>query len=213
MIRLLLIFLLLAAPLRGDEWWAWSLLEFWRTETSSTGLFLGNRLDDEDGAYVQIASPRHRQALLPWLDLGLGLSLLNIESSTTGERFWQGRPEVELNPHVNLGPQLRLDLRNRMEWRWNEREEIDIHRTRHRLQAAWTLKQPLGPLTRCFVSHEWISDLPNRQSLENRAVPLGLTFRLSDQADLDLFYMLFSVRQQAVWSHESVLGTYLRLRF
>ena len=190
------------------------MLEFRRTEDSATWLFLANRLDEEDGPILQLISPRHRQALLPWLDLGLGLSLLNIESPTTGERYRQLRPELELNPHINLGPQLRLELRNRMEWRRNESEEIDVSRLRHRLQASWTFKQPIGPLTRYFASFEWMTDMPNHVPLENRVLPIGLTFRLSDQADLDLFYMLSALRQQAEWSrHESILGTYLRLRF
>ena len=44
-------------------------------------------------------------------------------------------------------------------------------------------------------------------------MPLGITFKLSNTADLDCFYMIDSIRSNAAWKHESVLGTYLRLRF
>lgn len=205
--------LLTTLPLKADEWWAWTMLELNRTEASNTGIFLGNRLDAEDGAYVQIVSPRHKQQLLPWLDAGIGLSLLSIVGGTEQERFWQFRPELELNPHIQLSEHLRLELRNRMEWRWNERADITVHRSRHRLQLGWRLPTPVGPLTRLFVSNEWLSDLHRGQWWENRAVPLGLTFQTSAKTDLDVFYMIFSSRQQALWHHESVLGTYLRVRF
>ncbi|HCN29132.1 MAG TPA: hypothetical protein DIT64_10335 [Verrucomicrobiales bacterium] len=209
----LLLMMLAADSARADEWWGWTMLELHRTETTNTGLFLGNRLDADDGAYVQIISPRHKQRVLPWLDMGAGLSLLEIENLSEGGRFLQFRPELEINPHLDLTPRLRLDLRNRMEWRWNEREEITIHRSRHRLQLGWKTPDGTGPLARVFASNEWLSDLHRGQWWENRAVPLGLTFETSKHTELDLFYMIFSVRQQATWRHESVLGTYLRVRF
>lgn len=214
MLRLLLPLLFLcAATARADEWWGWTMLEFHRTEASNTGLFMGNRLDADDGAYVQIISPRHKQRVLPWLELGAGLSLLGIKNLKEDERFLQFRPELEVNPRLDLSPSLRLDIRNRMEWRWNEREDITVHRSRHRLQLGWELPEPAGPLTRFFINNEWLSDLHRGQWWENRAVPLGMTFHCSKSAELDLFYMIFSTRQQAHWRHESVLGTYLRLRF
>lgn len=209
----LLVVLLPALPLHADEWWAWSMLEFYRQPPWTAGLFLGNRADTEDGSYVQIVSPRVKYAALPWLDLGLGLSALSIENTTTHARYGQLRPELEINPRFDLTRHLRLEWRNRMEWRWNEDAAFTTHRTRHRLQLGWTLPSPAGPLTRLFVSNEWLVDLHRRDWTENRLVPLGLTFRLSSHADLDLFYMVTSSRIKADWQHESVLGTYLRVRF
>jgi hypothetical protein len=197
----------------AEEWWAWSSLEFWRDETRRAWLFLGNRLDAEDGAYVQIVSPRYRQALAPWLDAGIGLSLLSIENTLTQDRSLQFRPELELNPHLDLTPHLSLELRNRMEWRRNEEEGLTTHRLRQRLQLAWELPRPLGPLTRLFANNEWLIDAHLRQWSENRLIPLGLTFKMGPKADVDLFYMVLSRRVSAAWEHESVLGTWLRLRF
>lgn len=215
LMRLLVaLFLLsLAASARADEWWTWNSLEFWRDDTRRAWLFLGNRLDTDDGAYVQIVSPRFRQALRPWLDGGIGLSLLSIENVRTQHRFTQFRPELELNPHFDLTPRLALDLRNRMEWRWNEAQSFTRHRLRNRLQLAWTLPRPLGPLTRIFANNEWIFDLHRRQWSENRHIPLGLTLQISPQADLDLFYMILSTHAKSSWDHESVIGTWLRVRF
>jgi len=211
--RLLLLLGLMTTSLHADEWWAWTNLEYWRSAQTRASLFLGNRADVDDASYVQIASPRVKHALLPWLEGGIGLSLLSIENTRTGDRLTQFRPELELNPHFNLTPHLALEWRNRLEWRWNEAQTFTTHRSRQRLQLAWTFPRPLGPLTRLFVSNEWLTDLHRLQQTENRLIPLGLTFQLGRQTDLDLFYMIASNRSQAAWTHESILGTYLRVRF
>lgn len=207
--------LLFSAPalLRADEWWAWSMLELWRQPPWTAGIFLGNRADAEDGSTMQMISPRVKHATLPWLDLGAGLSMLNIENTTAHDWYRQLRPELEINPRYDLTPHLRLEWRNRMEWRWNEEASFTTHRTRHRLTLGWTLPSAQGPLTRLFVSNEWLLDLHRRDWTENRLVPLGFTCRFSEHADLDLFYMIDSSLLKTGWKHESVLGTYLRVRF
>jgi hypothetical protein len=197
---------------KANEWWGWTSLEFWRQERARAWLFMGNRLDLSDGPYVQIVSPRFKYELLPWLDVATGQSALSIENTKTDERHFQWRPELELNPHWNPIPSVAIEFRNRMEWRWNEGEAFTTHRSRQRLQVAWTLPHPLGPLTRVFASNEWLTDLHRHQWTENRLVPAGLTFKLGSKANLDVFYMLVSSRAQPDWRQESVLGTYLRVR-
>jgi hypothetical protein len=197
---------------RADEWWAWTFLEMPRPPWSG-GIFMANRMDTDDASYVQLVSPRVKYAVTPWLDLGLNLSYLEITPPATGDTYHQIRPELELNPKVDLTRQLRLEWRNRMEWRKNEGEDLTISRTRHRLQLAWTLPAPAGPLTRVFINDEWFFDLHLRHGVENRVVPLGFTFKLASWSDLDCFYMIDSTRTPDGWRHESVIGTYLRLRF
>jgi hypothetical protein len=210
----LLLILVIAPPASADEWWAWSMLEFYRQPPWSAGLFLGNRADDQDGFHTQIASPRLKYDALPWLDVGLGLSALSLQHPASGIRYSQCRPELEIDPHFQLARQLRLDWRNRLEWRHNDDPTFPAHdRTRHRLQLGWTLPRPLGPLTRLFASNEWLIDLHQRQWTENRLIPLGLTFKLSPKTDLDCFYLLLQTKPQDTWNQESVLGTYLRVRF
>ena len=208
----LLLFLPVTAA-RADEWWAWTMLEFWHKEPWTAGVFMVDRLDFDDGAYVQMISPRVKYQALPWLDAGINLSLLSIENTTTGDRYLQGRPEFELTPKIDLTDHLRLEWRNRMEWRWNDGEEFTKSRLRHRAQLAWTLPDPIGPLTRFFISNEWLIDLHKSEWSENRLVPLGITLKTSAHTDLDLFYMLLSHHIQDDWQTESVIGTYLRVRF
>ncbi len=210
---LLLILFLPAIPVQGGEWWAWSALEFWRNEDSKAWIFLGNRLDPEDGAYVQIISPRFRHAVLPWLDAGLGLSFLSIENTGTNVRFEQFRPELEINPHFEVAEGLELEWRNRMEWRWNEGDEFTVHRSRHRFQLSWVLPEPIGPMTRVFANNEVLIDLHRGEWTENRFVPLGTTFKAGPRSDLDVFGMILTTGGPAHWKHESVVGTYWRVRF
>lgn len=212
----LILGLLLVFALNGlsaDEWWAWATADLWRSAPFTGSVFLGNRFDFEDGAIVQIVSPRLKYELTSWLDAGLGLSLLNIDLPVAHDEHLQGRPELELNPKFHLTEHLRLDWRNRLEWRWNEGEAPTSHRSRHRLQLAYTLPHPVGPLTRVFANNEWLLDLHGHGWNENRLVPAGLTFRISPQADLDVFYLLLCTRPRDEWQAESVIGTHLRYRF
>lgn len=210
---LLGLLLLLHLPAQADEWWAWSWLEFWQQPGRSAGVFLANREDSEDGSYTQLVSSRYKQEMLPWLDMGIGLSVLNLENTVSNERHWQLRPELELNPHLELTPHLRIDWRNRMEWPWNEEESLKAGRFRHRIQLGWTLPHSIGPWTRFFISNEWLVNLGRGQWTENRVVPLGLTFKAGKRTDLDVFYMINSTMPKETWIHESVIGTYLRVRF
>lgn len=211
---LLLLHLCLLGTLaaHADEWWMWSNVDYYRKPPWTGSVFMGNFADEADGSYAQMVSPRVKFAAAKWLDLGLGLSMLRLENTATHDRYDQLRPELEINPHYEL-QQVRLDWRNRMEWRENQGAPSTANRTRHRLQLAWTLPQPLGPLTRIYASDECLMDLHLRRPTENRFIPLGLTFKLTDSMDLDLFYMIDSKRTKATWKSESVLGTYLRVRF
>ncbi len=210
----LLLFLCLLSTLtaQADEWWAWANVDYYRKPPWTGSVFMGNFADEADGSYAQMVSPRVKYAAAKWLDLGLGLSMLRLENTAKHDRYDQLRPELEINPHYEL-QQVRLDWRNRMEWRENQGVPSTSNRTRHRLQVAWTLPQPLGPLTRIFASDECLMDLHLRRPTENRLIPLGLTFKLSNSVDLDLMYMIDSKRTKTAWKSESVLVTYLRVRF
>lgn len=210
---LLLLLLSSLANVQADEWWAWTWLETWHHGKNTVGLFLANRYDTENLAIMQLASPRLKRKLAPWLEGSLGFSLLQLKELKSDEHFLQGRPELELNPHFQLTDHWQLDWRNRMEWRRNESESLKGSRLRHRLQLGWTLPEALGPLTRLFVSNEWLIDLKRHQWAENRVVPLGLTFKTSPHTDLDLFYMLVSTKPKENWQNESIIGTYLRVKF
>lgn len=49
----------------ADEWWAWTTVDWWRNDSTAASPFLGNRFDFDEGAVVQIASPRLKYAVTP----------------------------------------------------------------------------------------------------------------------------------------------------
>ena len=176
--RFLLLLVLMTTCLHADEWWAWSNLEFWRNQQTRASLFLGNRADVDDGSYVQIASPRVKHALLPWLEGGIGLSLLSIENTRTGDRLMQFRPELELNPHFNLTKHPALERRHRRDLLWNDAQTFRPHRNRQPRQLALTLPRPLGHLTRLLLLKPSLPDPPRapaaRRARPRRAPPARL---------------------------------------
>lgn len=210
---LFLYFIFSLSPAWADEWWAWSWMEAWHENQSSAGVFLANRYDDDDRGLLQLVSPRFKNQISPWLEMGLGLSFLRLKDITTNDHELQVRPEIELNPHFDITPELRLDWRNRLEWRWNERESLKTSRFRQRLQFSHVLPKAFSPWTRLFVSNEWLIDLNRHQWTENRLVPLGMTFKTGRRSDLDLFYMQLSTKIQESWQHESMFVTYWKVRF
>ena len=50
--------LLPALAAQADEWWAWTLLDVYHEAPWSAGVLMVNRLDFEDGPFVQMISPR-----------------------------------------------------------------------------------------------------------------------------------------------------------
>lgn len=210
---ILLLPLLIPAIVHADEWWGWTMLEVVHQPPWTAGALLGFRFDDADAFTSEFISPRVHYEAMSWLDVGFNLTFLNIADIRTSEHYTQIRPEFEMTPKLQLTPDLRVDLRNRFEARRNQQDALTTNRYRNRLQVAWTLPKPIGPLVRVFANNEWLIDLHRQSWTENRLIPLGLTFNAAANADFDLFYMIDSTRPKTDWRHESVLGTYLRLRF
>jgi hypothetical protein len=63
------------------------------------------------------------------------------------------------------------------------------------------------PVRGFHVSNEILHSYDRSMIFENRAVPLGLRFRLHEKANLSVFYMIRSVRGTDEWRHDQVLGT------
>jgi len=57
------------------------------------------------------------------------------------------------------------------------------------------------------LNNEILHSFDRGEIFENRAVPLGLRFRLHDKANLNVFYMVRSVRGASDWRHAHILGT------
>ncbi len=197
----------------GADLWLWQDVTLWQQETTRFHWFFHEALEDGTTPSVLLTSPRLKHRPVSWLELGAGFSILRITRGEEQEGFFnQERPELEFNPMLNLGPHWRLHFRNRAEVRWNEWQGKPRPRWRHRLQFTRDL-QDLGPLRAFYFSNEWLIEQDRGDWTENRLVPAGLSFRLSDSVGLDLFHMLRSFRFDDGWRHDHVAGVFLKLSF
>lgn len=195
----------------GADVWAWLDVTVWKNEDSRFHLFSHQAMSDGRGPIVQLISPRFKHRVQPWLELGGGFSMLRIERGGGDESFFdQVRPELEFNPIIKLGKFWTLHFRNRVEMRWDRWSGEPRPRLRQRLQLTRTL-QDIGPLAAFYFSNEWLEELDRGDWTENRAVPAGLTFKLTEKAAVDLFYMIRSFHLDSVWTTDHVFGVFLKL--
>jgi hypothetical protein len=68
-----------------------------------------------------------------------------------------------------------------------------------------------GPLAAVYFSDEWLVELDRGDWTENRLIPVGLTFAVTKQVAVDLFYMVRFFRGDEAWANEQVAGVSLKL--
>ena len=172
--------------------------------------------NDAKDVGLYLASPRFQYKLFDNFDMELHYTYLGFKKNTpsAGRSLfnYQHRAELELNPHWEVGEWLKVHVRNRMEYRWIEDQGSDNTRYRHRWQFTFPLKG-LGPLRSVYLNSEFFIDQAKEDYTENRAVPLGLNFRLSDKTKLQVFYMIQMKKGQEDWSSNQILGTHLIMSF
>jgi hypothetical protein len=105
---------------------------------------------------------------------------------------------------------MHVSLRNRLELRGTE--GVAEVNERIRIRPQFSIATPeWRPLRAVYFSDEVIYDFDRERITENRAIPLGLRFRLHGLATFRIYYMLRSVRGAEDWRHDHILGTGLAL--
>lgn len=200
---------------RADDaqFWQWATIDLHKSEDWRVFLYADNRIgDDVTDSYLQILSPRVKWHAHENFDLGLGYAWLNVNPLLGGEDFWQHRAEFEFNPKFKSGP-WSFHNRNRMELRWNNGEGRRRPRMRNRVQLKYRLGDEVSPLAYLYANNEFFFDLSAGRFAENRFVPLGIGFRLTEKTTLNLFYMRQSIQGIDDWRHANVAGTFLQVGF
>ncbi|MFU8848418.1 MAG: DUF2490 domain-containing protein [Opitutales bacterium] len=194
--------------------WQWLSLNFWQAGPHSASLYLDHRMvDDVSTTGVWVGGPRYKYAAHKYLQLGLGFVYLDVQNLETGSWTYQLRPELEINPRFRINESWSFHFRNRLEVRYIESQSGPNVRSRHRPQLTyafeWKAVEKIYANTELFYSHE------SHEVNEFRSVPLGVGFKLTEAAKLNLFYMVQSKRQAggSDWSHNHILGTHLIHRF
>ncbi len=137
-------------------------------------------------------------------------------SSGNSEYFYQHRLELEANPYYKIGDWLKFDNRNRVEFRWIEDNGSYNTRSRHRLRFTLPLVKDLLPKQDgIYMDSEFFYNYAEHTYDENRSVPLGVKFKLSDQLGLSLFYMVRSQKSSSSgeWTTSQILGSNVSIKF
>ena len=209
LLLLLVLLPLLSAPARAAEHSTWLLVEM-RQPLAPDGGWLPSlyRIQGQVRFHLFEGAPNLETVRIrtgPSWDWGL--LLLGANVFIAADRGLEGNFREELRGE--LEPTLQLDLgrlnvsdRNRFEYRWFLQETRWRYRNRLRLQLS-----PQDWWARPFASEEAFVDLSGQGFNENRA-QLGLSFKLSDSAQLEAAYMLLTQERQARWLFTHTLVLY-----
>jgi hypothetical protein len=153
-----------------------------------------------------------------WKNFGLGLNYTYLESKVNNriagrsELKFQHRAEVEVIPRWTVGDWLKVDLRNRVEFRWIEDNGSHNTRFRHRLTLDFPLKKT-GIVKSVYTSSEFFYDHAKHEYNENRTVPVGLSLKITDKTSLKVYHMIQSTASADNWRSNQVLGALVSTSF
>ena len=201
------------AVAENDDFQYWSRLSvgLWSSERWSLDLYSEGRLS-EDASHLSgvFVGPRLAYRLHP--NLSLAMAAKRIDTDRVSDL--DGRFELEVAPRFEISDRWQFDSRHRFEV-FHFEQRSDSYRFRHRLRWTRTLGRSRGPeerfryWSRLFFSNEvfhlegeWPGDIR-----ENRFVPLGGRWQISERSSVDLFVVLRSRETPGEWVHENVVGT------
>lgn len=230
---------LTAMPAVADDTQYWSQNSFHLLEKDRVALSLylegrfANDASDLGGVFV---GPKLTYQAHPNLGLGLAVKRIDLDGdvvltaarSDGGGPQIDGRIEFELAPRARLSDRWQFNGRHRAEWIHRETQS-DRTRFRHLLRWTRSLRKmdgsdpadtesgheaPRSGWSHIFFSNEIFHE--DGEDLfkvnENRMVPFGARWKMSQRASIDIFYLLHSRKFDGDWDHNHVLGTFLSLK-
>jgi len=201
----------------GDmRYWQTLALNYYETDSWRFKVHAQTRLYDDAnflGAYLVFPSVEykaHKNLDLAATYLYEGIRRSASDDYTMLHIFW-----LHTNWQWNLSDHLSFSMRNVLGWRtfessakndyWITRDKFALS---YRLNNMWRIVA-IGANTELFYNF-------NEGTLfENRAVPLSLTFKLSEQSMLSLYGMIQSkdVTANGDWEHAYIFGQTLSYKF
>ncbi len=194
--------------------WQWLSLHVYETNGFKAHIFADNRMADTvSREKLYLVGPRIHYRVSEPVSVGLGYLFLNIHDLNRDVWRKEHRVENELNFHFTLSEKVTFHQRNRFEWRWREARDQPAYRMRSRFQLRY--KTDFGRLKSIYANNEFFWDFENDDFSENRAIPVGLQFKITPSLDFNLFYMIQSLHTAAArsWKSNHILGTHLNYRF
>lgn len=218
--RILLVLLFagaLSAEHDGDmRYWQTLGLNCYENENWRFKLAAQTRLYDDAnflGAYLVMPSVEYK--LHPNVDLATTYLYEGIRNSASDDFtmlhiFW-----VHANWKWKLADDLSFAMRNVLGWRSFECAALeDYWITRNKFALSYAVDGPWR-LVGVGVNTEVFYNFKEGIVCENRAVPLSLTFKLTEKAKLSLYGMIQSVNYPAAngWEHATIFGQTVTYKF
>jgi|TARA_B110000037_G_scaffold212998_2_gene266569 hypothetical protein len=196
------------------QWWQWLNLNLMEEGPHKIHLYLDNRIvEDVTEERLWLASIGYKYQASKRTQIGLGYTYLDIRNIAQDTWMHRQRLELEVSHETKLNASLKLHLRNRIEIWWDEDENTDEYRSRHRIQLSHPLS--IGKLYKIYTNTEVFYNYERDLLSQVRTIPVGLGFKLSKATQLSIFYMIQSNRATngMPWSHNHAIGTHLNHTF
>jgi hypothetical protein len=187
---------------KTHEWEPWSL--------STYGIV---RLDDDvSEATFSLISEQLDYQWRPWLGFGLNYSYISQELGPEGREEFkdQHRIEFDVSPRFQWDERFYIRNKNRFEWRAMEGRGTDNNRFRQRWDLVFPIKDAL-PVRSVYVGNEYFYDAAFHEINENRVIPFGIDFKLSERVGLKVFYMVQARKEGADWYSNQIVGTFVTI--
>ncbi len=146
------------------------------------------------------------------LRTGINYVFVPTRLSNSDSFIDQHRIEIDLTPRWSMGDRWAFDLRNRLEIGWVEGLAGTKQRMRNRFGASYELRN-VKPLHSIFAHEEVFYRLDQLEVIQNRLVPFGLKFQLSQHVGFNTYYMLQSIKARGLWNNAHLIGTEFAFSF
>lgn len=167
--------------------------------------------NDAERLEVFLIGPQVQWKFSKHLNLQFNYTYLGSRGATRDDFAEQHRAEFEVNPHWSVGQWLKIQTRNRFEYRWIENNGHDNDRMRNRIQLVFPVKE-MGVLKSVYCDTEIFYNFKTDKHDEQRTVPLGMNFKVNDVVDLQTFYMIQNMKTDT-WKSNQIFGTMLTVKF
>ena len=171
------------------------------------GLTQGRWIEDSSGLGTWVLDLMGYWKATEKFSLGAGYDFCRARS--TPENPWVAvhMLNLDLRYRADLSERIGLQLRHRLEVRWQDNRNHKPYEVSRLLVGAGIRPTEAGALRQVGIATEPFFDYDRGELVENRFQPLILTFRLSDDTSLQTYGMVRSIRTaDGDWLHAGILG-------
>ena len=189
----------------GQVWSSLTFNLFKKTAHSLSFYAEGRFRDNASEGYGYFFGPIYRYKASPRITLGLGAKMIHFKGGSGFSKLH--RIEAETNIKFKDTGKWRFDNRTRYEY-INREVGAAYNRWRARFRMNWKANRP-GVIKGYFVSNEAFHRSEFGGISQNRLVPFGMTWKLSEKLSFDTYLMYHYVHRSS--ENNYVLGISLML--